>query len=88
VVELLFWFRSQGMTWPLRVGDKAILRRGEERLEFPAELVLEILSHYFQMIELQGHMAHGTLPRWTLMPRRVPDMVEQRRLERRSRRKP
>ena len=80
-------FRSQGTSWPLRVGDTVEIREGTQRLEIQGELVLEIICHYFRAIELQQHMVNGTLPRKPLAPSSTPDLFERRRLDRRSRRR-
>ena len=87
MIECVIWFRSQGCSWPLRAGDRVELRDGDERLEIPAELVLEIIAHYVHQIELQRHMSNGTAPNHP-PPRSIPDLLEQRRLARRSRRRP
>ena len=86
-IELVIRFRSQGTSWPLRVGDTVEIREGTQRLEIQGELVLEIITHYFRAIELQQHMVNGTLPRKPLAPASTPDLFERRRLDRRSRRR-
>ena len=87
MIELVIRFRSQGTSWPLRVGDTLEIREDGQRLEIKGELVLEIITHYFRAIELQQHMVNGTLPRKPLAPSSTPDLFERRRLDRRSRRR-
>lgn len=86
MIELVIWFRSQGTSWPLRAGDIVELREGGQRLEMRAELILEIVAHHFRSIELQEAMRTGTLPRKP-PAHALPDVLEQRRLARRSRRR-
>ena len=87
MIELVIRFRSQGMSWPLRVGDTVEVREGDARIEFPGELVLEIIQHYYRAIELQQHLVNGTVPRKPLAPASTVDVLERRRLARRTRRK-
>jgi hypothetical protein len=86
VIELVIWFRSQGTSWPLRAGDIVEVREAETRLEIRAELVIEIVAHHFRSIELQEAMRTGALPRKP-PARALPDVIAQRRLARRSRRR-
>lgn len=85
MIEVLIWFRSQGFSWPLRTGDRVVLREGDRQLEIAGELAMEVLANYFRTVELVRHGANRTAPVRTL-PTRTPDILEQRKLARKTRR--
>ena len=93
MIEVEFWYRSQGLRWPLRAGDAVILRDGTEvLLQLEAELVIELLVMHFRNLQLADHLRAGTAPRRSLAKilssrpeAPTKDLLEARRLKRRKR---
>ena len=94
MIELVCFFRSQGVQWPLRRGDTVRIRRGHDDLgELPADLVIELVAYHLYGLQLQVRMRDGVLiepPRKppALMSRGpIPlDVQEARRVRRRGKR--
>lgn len=86
-------YRSKGYSWGFKPGDSMILREGQNvLLEIQAELVIDMLVSELHRLRLLKHMADGTVPKRTMAKvlaneaeAPTPDLIERRRLARRSR---
>ena len=60
--DLVMFFRSQGVQWPLRSGDTVRVRRyGETLGEISADLLIDLVVHHFRSLHLQERLRHDVI---------------------------